>query len=482
MERDALVVGAGPNGLSAAITLARAGLSVTVREAKEKAGGLVACAGFTLPGFIHDVGSAVFPMVGSTGFLSRLPLRGHGLNLIFPEASVAHPLDDGRAVLVWRDMRRTCIGLGRDGPAYSRLVGDLVDSWDDISADILSPLGRPRRPVAFLRFVWKALVPAALFARITFKTYEARSAFAGLCAHGIIPLSHPASTAFGLVMAATCHRNGWPVVEGGSARLADALVSILLGMGGRVITSSAVEDPADIEGCDAVFFDLWPHHAVRIAGRAVSPWYRKAIAGYRSGPGVFKVDWALSGAIPWRARECSLAATVHVGGGIEEISQAEGEVWRGIPPERPFVFLVQPSLFDPSRCPEGRHTAWAYCHVPAGCSFDMTQRIEDQVERFAPGFKGLILERHVMTPEDLEAFDANCVGGDIAGGANTLSQLLARPLPFVKPYVMGGKGLYLCSASTPPGGGVHGLCGHYAALAYLRSKGSSPRGDHGEDG
>jgi len=467
MSPDVVVVGAGPNGLAAAITLAATGRSVEVYEAGPRPGGAVASANLTLEGFVHDVGAAVFPFVGSTGYFSRIPLEKHGLRLVFPEASVAHPLDDGSAVILWRDLDRTCLELGKDGARYRTLVGPVVESWEGLSREILAPPHVPAHPVLLARFVARAAPGAARLASLVFSTRGARAAFGGLASHGIVPLSHPLSSAFALVMAVTCHHRGWPVVEGGSGRLADALVSHLEHLGGRILTSREVRDIRELGQAGAVFFDLWPAHAVKIAGGRVSGRYRSAAVRYRPGPGVFKVDWALAGPIPWKASGCDRAATVHVCGTLEEIARAEREVWEGTCPQRPFVFLVQPTLFDVSRVPAGRHTAWAYCHVPTGSPIDMTERIERQIERFAPGFRDLVLARSTMGPADIEAFDANCVGGDISGGAHTLRQVFARPVFSFNPYVMGEGPLYLCSAATPPGGGVHGMCGHLAAMAYL---------------
>jgi len=465
-----MVVGSGPNGLAAAITLARAGKKVVVHEARDTIGGAVASAELTLPGFIHDVGAAVFPMAVNTPFFRDIPLRDHGLDLIFPEASMSHPFDDGTAAVVYRDPARTIQGLGADGPSYRWLVEPMLRRWEEIEQELFSPLHLPAHPVSLALFGLRVGMPVTVLARMLFRTEKARGLMAGLASHSILPLSHPLSTAFAVIMAVHCHRPGWPIARGGSGALARALASYLASLGGRVVTSRTIRDLDEVDPSDALFLDLAPGHAMDIAGQRLPPAYREGLRRFSQGPGAFKVDWALKRPVPWKAPECLLAATVHLGGTLDEISRAEGEVWKGRCPEKPFVLLVQPSLFDPSRAPSGMHTAWAYCHVPNGSGFDMTGRIEAQVERFAPGFRDLIVGRNVMGPSDIERFDANCIGGDIAGGANTLRQIFGRPVFSVNPYAI-VPGMYLCSASTPPGGGVHGMCGYNAARAFLQGGG-----------
>jgi len=464
---DSIVVGSGPNGLAAAITLAGQGRSVLVYESRQSPGGAVSSAELTLPGFIHDVGAAVFPMVLDTPFFRGLPLKGYGLELIFPHASLAHPFDDGTAALIYRDVDRTIDRLGADGRGYGILVKPIIKRWSELSCDLLSPLHIPYHPLHLANFGIRVIAPVTALARSIFRTPKARALLAGLGAHSILPLTHPLSSLFGIIMAVSCHHPGWPIVRGGAGVLSHALVLHLTSLGGKIMLSHEVRDLNDIEPSRALFFDLAPSGVLRIAGDKLPSAYRKRLACHRAGSGAFKVDWALDGPIPWKAPECLEAATVHLGGSLEEIALSERDVWKGSHPERPFVFLVQPSLFDPSRTPYGKHTAWAYCHVPNGSDFDMTGRIEAQIERFAPGFRDIIIGRNVMPPSAIERFDANCTGGDIAGGANTIRGLFARPVLSFNPYAMPADHMYICSASTPPGGGVHGLCGFHAAHRYL---------------
>ena len=464
---DSVVVGSGPNGLAAAITLAGQGRSVLVYESRQNPGGAVSSAELTLPGFIHDVGAAVFPMVLDTPFFRGLPLKGHGLELIFPHASLAHPFDDGTAALIYRDVDKTIDRLGADGRGYEILVKPILKRWNELSCDLLSPLHIPYHPLHLANFGIRVIAPVTVLARSVFRTPNARALLAGLGAHSILALTHPLSSLFGIIMAVSCHNPGWPIVRGGAGVLSHALVSYLTSLGGKIMLSHEVRDLNDIEPSRALFFDLAPAGVLKIAGDKLPSAYRDRLARHRAGPGVFKVDWALDGPIPWKAPECLEAATVHIGGSLEDIARSERDVWKGSHPERPFVFLVQPSLFDSSRTPYGKHTAWAYCHVPNGSDFDMTGRIEAQIERFAPGFRDSIIGRNIMPPSAIERFDANCIGGDIAGGANTIRGLFARPVLSLNPYAMPADHMYICSASTPPGGGVHGLCGFHAAHRYL---------------
>jgi phytoene dehydrogenase-like protein len=462
------VVGSGPNGLAAAITLARAGGRVLVREAEETIGGGVRSAELTLPGFVHDVCSSIHPFVPGSPFFRALPLGEHGLEIVHPPSALAHPLDDGSAVLVHRSVEETVAGLGEDGEAYRRLVGSVAGAWADLEQVLLGPLlALPRHPVALGRFSAHALLPAARIARGTFATERARALFAGCAAHSMMPLERSPTAAFGLVLLASAHVFDWAFPRGGSQRIADALVSVLRELGGEVVAGAAVDSTDELEAT-TVLCDVVPRELVRIAGSQLPSRYAARLARFPHGPGAFKVDFALDGPIPWTAAECSRAGTVHLGGTLTEIQASERAPWSGKHAERPFVLLAQHSLFDPSRAPKGKHTAWTYCHVPNGSSVDMTERIEAQIERFAPGFRDLVLARSVLPPAELERRNRNVVGGDLNAGAATLWRLVARPVLSSSPYRTPARGLYLCSASTPPGGGVHGMCGYLAARSALR--------------
>lgn len=472
---DAVVVGAGPNGLSAAVVLARAGRSVLVVEADDRAGGGVRSDALTLPGFVHDVCSAIYPLgVGSPVFRS-LPLAVFGLEWVHPAAPLAHPLDDGSAVLLERSVEATAAGLGPDAGAYHRLMAPLVSDAERIVRFVLGPLRVPRHPLALARFASAALCSASSLVSSRFSGERARALFAGLAAHSMLPLERRPSAAFALVLAMLGHTVGWPLPRGGAQRLTDALVGYLRALGGELVTGSPVRGFDDIPLARAVLLDLTPKQVLAVAGERFPPTYRRQLARYRYGPGVFKVDWALAGPIPWRAAGCARAATIHLGGTWEQIAAAERAVTAGRHPERPFVILAQPSLFDSGRAPAGRHTAWAYCHVPNGSRLDMTERIEAQVERFAPGFRDLILARHTMGPSDLERHNPNCVGGDINGGLQDLRQLFTRPAWRLNPYTTPDPRIFLCSSATPPGGGVHGMCGYWAARAALARVLRGPR-------
>ena len=464
---DAVVVGAGPNGLAAAIVLARLGYRVLVIEAKETAGGGVRSAELTLPGFVHDVCSAIYPLGAGSPLFRTFPLADFGLQWIQPPAPLAHPLDDGTAVLLERSLEATAAGLGADGQAYQRLMAPLVKDAGDVLRFVLGPFRLPRRPLVLARFALKALRSATGLATRHFTGERARALVAGLAAHSMLPLERLPAAAFGLVLAMLAHTVGWPLPRGGAQRYADALVGYLQELGGALVTGSGVRSLRDVPNTRAVLFDLTPRPLLQLAGERFPEQYRRRLASYRYGPGVFKVDWALAGPIPWRARECARAATVHLGGTLNEIADAEREVAMGRHPERPFVILTQPSLFDRSRAPHGMHTAWAYCHVPNGSSLDMTAAIEAQVERFAPGFRALILARRASGPAELEQDNPNYVGGDINGGIQDLRQLFTRPAPRLNPYTTPDPCLYICSSATPPGGGVHGMCGYWAARAVL---------------
>lgn len=464
---DAVVIGSGPNGLCAGIALAQAGRSVVVREAKATVGGSCRSAELTLPGFVHDVCSTVHALARVSPFIRTLPLQQHGLELIDPPAPFAHPLDDGTVAVAERTVDATAATLGEDADGYRDLFGPLLRSWESLSPDLLAPAHVPRHPLKLAKFGLKAMRSARGSAEATFRGERAKALLAGAAAHSILPLDAKASASFGLVLTLSAHAAGWPVAKGGSQKLADALASYFVSLGGRIESDAPVENVDELRA-KAIVCDVTPRQLVRIAGRRLPDHYRRALERFRYGPGVWKVDWALDAPIPWKADGCRRAGTVHVGGTLTEIAAAEAAPWNGQHAERPFVLLVQPTLFDPTRAPAGKHTAWAYCHVPHGSTFDMTERIEAQVERFAPGFRERILARSVMSPADMERHNPNLIGGDITGGANLLSQLFTRPVARFDPYRTPEDGLYLCSASTPPGGGVHGMCGYFAARSALR--------------
>ncbi len=465
---DAVVVGSGPNGLAAAITLARSGLRVLVREAAATVGGGTRSEELTLPGFIHDVCSAVHPLGLGSPFFRTLPLDAHGLEWVHPSAPLAHPFDDGSAALLERSLTATGRTLGRDAAAYGRLMAPFVAEWDQLLPELLGPvLHLPRHPVLLARFGRHALRSASVLVRDLFRDEPARALFGGVAGHSVAPLQARPTAAFGLILGLAGHAVGWPVARGGSQRIADALAAYLRTLGGEIETGAPVRALAELPPARAILLDVTPRQMLQLAGDRLPPRYRRRLERFQYGPGVFKIDWALAGPIPWRAAECARAGTVHLAGTLAELERAVAEPWAGKHPERPFVLLTQPTLFDPTRAPPGRHVAWAYCHLPHGSTVDMTERIEAQVERFAPGFRDLILARSTMAADELEARNPNLIGGDIGGGANTLRQTLFRPISGLAPYATPIPGVYLCSASTPPGGGVHGMCGYHAARAAL---------------
>ena len=463
------MVGSGPNGLSAAIALARTGRSVLVLEAAPVPGGGARSAPLTLPGFIHDVCSAVYPLAAASPFFRSLPLADHGLRWIQPPRPLAHPFDDGTAAGVERGRAETQRRLGADGAAWSRVFGGLADEWDTLLPDLLgAPLRWPSHPFRLARFAWRAALPAARLARRAFRAEPARALLAGLAAHAALPLDTPFTSSFGLVLGAAAHAVGWPIAAGGGQAVTDALLGVFCSLGGEVVTEAPVESVEELPPSRAVLLDLTPRQVLRVAGGRLHGRYRRRLERYRYGPGVFKLDLALDGPVPWRAGECALAGTLHLGGTLDEIAASEAAVARGEHHERPFVLAAQPSRFDPSRAPAGRHTLWAYCHVPNGSRRDMTEAVLGQVERFAPGFRSRILAVHAADTARLEAGNPNYVGGDINGGAQDFDQLFGRPDWRRVPYATPARGLYICSSATPPGGGVHGMCGYHAAKAALR--------------
>jgi phytoene dehydrogenase-like protein len=463
---DAVVVGSGPNGLSAAIVLAQAGCKVVVFEAEQTIGGGARSAELTLPGFVHDICSAVHPFAVASPFWRTLPLAAHGLEWIEPPAMIGHPFDDGSAILVERSLGATAARLGRDGDAYMKMIGTVVEDWARLERAVLGPLSFPQHPFVLARFGLHALRSADGLAKRAFKDERTRALFAGIAAHGMLPLDHALTAGFGLTLGAMCHVPGWPIPRGGSQRIADALVRHLQSLGGEVIADSKVTAIDELPPARATLCDLSPKPLLRIAGHKLPRAYRQKLERYRYGMGVFKVDWALAAPIPWQADECRRAGTVHLGGTLNEIAASEKGAWEGRIVDRPFVLLSQPTLFDPSRAPIGKQVVWGYCHVPGASTVNMLDRVEQQIERFAPGFRDRVLARSIMTPADIEAHNANLVGGDIAAGVTDLRQFFARPT--WRNYATPVKGLYICSASTPPGVGVHGMCGYYAATLALK--------------
>jgi phytoene dehydrogenase-like protein len=469
MSRKSCVIGAGPNGLAAAIVLAQAGMQVDVLEAQSTPGGAARTLELTLPGFQHDFGSAVYPLGAGSPFFSSLPLSDHGLEWIHSPAPLAHPLDDGAAVMLERDLTETQSALAIDGPAWGRLVRPFVEHWSNFAPEILGPLRVvPRHPGLMARFGMVALQSAQSVAR-RLRSPRTRALFAGLAAHSFLSLDEPLSAAFAVLMAVSAHTVGWPIPRGGGQSLTNALCSFLSTLKGRVITSSPVQNLASLADYELFLCDLTPRQLIEVGGQRLSEGYRRQLGSYRYGAAAFKVDYALHGPIPWKSSDCLRAATVHLGGSFEEIAASEKAVRSGQHADRPFVLLTQPSLFDHSRAPAGKHTAWAYCHVPNGSRVNMLDKLESQIERFAPGFRDCVLARRVISPSDLESMDANLVGGDIGGGVVDLRQFLFRPT--WRHYATSAKDIYICSASTPPGGGVHGMCGYHAAETALSSLG-----------
>jgi phytoene dehydrogenase-like protein len=468
-EYDAVVVGSGPNGLAAAITLARAGCSVLVCEANATIGGGARSAELTLPGFLHDVCSAVHPLAASSPFFKTLPLERFGLAWVQPEIPLAHPLDDDSAACLHQDLNLTAEQLGGDSRAYRRLMKPLACNWDKLVNELLRPiLHLPRHPVALAQFGIPGICPATLLAKSLFRHKLARALFAGIAAHSFLTLEAPVSSAFALVLGLAGHAVGWPIPRGGSQQITNALADYLRELGGKIEMNRCVDNLNDLPKSRLVLLDVSVWEFLRIAGRQLPAWYRRRLESFRHAPGIFKIDYALSDPIPWKAGACRRAGTIHLGGGMDEIATSERDVARGKIPEHPFVLIAQQSLFDQTRAPRGQHTLWVYCHVPFNCAIDMTDRIESQIELFAPGFRDCILARHKKSAADLDKSNPNLKGGDINGGAANLAQLIARPVLSAAPYRTPIKAVYLCSSSTPPGGGVHGMCGYHAACIALR--------------
>lgn len=466
-EYDAVVVGSGPNGLSAAIALQQAGLSVLMLEAKPTIGGGMRSEELTLPGFVHDICSAIHPLALGSPFFRTLPLANFGLNFINPPVLAAHPLDDGRAAALHLSVDETARSLGVDAESYRNLLEPFVRNWPTLAPDILGPLHWPDHPLNLAQFGLKAMLPVSQLVK-RFNTAEAKSLLGGMAAHAMLPLTNLTTSAIALVLTAAGHRNGWPIPKGGTQAIANALAAYFHSIGGKIETDRFVTSMRDIPAARAVLFDVTPKQLLQIAGNRFSWLYRSQLNRYRYGMGVFKIDWALDGPIPFAAPECQRAGTVHIGGTFDEIAAAEQLTASGQQPDKPFVLLAQQSLFDASRAPAGQHTGWAYCHVPNGSTQDCTELIERQVERFAPGFRDRILARHTFNTVQMEAHNPNYVGGDINGGSIDLRQLFTRPVVRLSPYSTPAPDLFVCSSATPPGGGVHGMCGYHAARVALR--------------
>lgn len=466
---DAVIVGSGPNGLAAAITIAKTGRSVLVMEAAPDIGGGMRSRELTGSGFIHDVCSAVHPLGVASRFFRDLPLADFGLEWIHPEASVAHALDVDTPVVMYPSLEQTAAGLGADGPRYMRLLAPFVERADELLEQLLAPFTLfPRSPLLLLRFGLRAMRSATGLARGWFREDAAPALFAGLAAHSLLPLEHKLTAGVGMLFAVMGHMRSWPIARGGSQAIADALVGYLRSLGGEVITNSRVTQMSDLPPAKAYLFDTIPRTLSRVAGDALPQHFRNKLEAFRHGPGVYKVDWALDGPIPWRHDGYKTAATVHIGGTMGDVAAAERAPWQGECAQAPFILLSQQSLFDSTRAPAGKHVVWSYCHAPSGTTVDMTERIAARIEQFAPGFRDRVIARHVMDPAAMESHNANYPGGDITGGVMDLRQAFSRPVSLFNPYGTPAPQLFLCSASTPPGAGVHGMCGYFAAQAALK--------------
>ena len=467
---DAIVVGSGPNGLSAAVVLAQNGLSVKVIEAADSFGGGTRTKELTEPGFLHDVCSAVHPTAAGSPFLSSLSLNKYGLEWIHPDYPVAHPLDHGQTVVIERSFDKTLDRLGKDAKNYRNLLKDMIDSWPFLAKDIFGSLRNPKHPLSLARFGWYGMFSAKLLSQSIFDTPELRAYFAGLAAHSILPLEKAFTASFGLILGISVHSVGWPIAKGGSIKISEALVNLFTELGGEIELNRRIRDLRELPDSVPILFDLTPHQINDIAGFHFNKTFSNKLKAYKYGPGSFKIDFALSEQVPWENPENAKAGTLHLGGTFNELAYSEREVWKGNHPEKPYVLVAQQSNFDPSRAPKGKHTLWAYCHVPNGSTKDMSIEIENQIERFAPGFKDTIISKSVMNTVQFEKYNANYIGGDINGGAQTFNQLIGRPVLKWNPYKLPYKQLYICSSSTPPGGGVHGMCGFNAAKSVLKNE------------
>lgn len=466
-QYDAIVVGSGPNGLAAAITMQQQGLSVLLIEGKETVGGGMRTQELTLPHYQHDVCSAIHPMALGSPFFSTLPLQQYGLEFIYAPVQAAHPFDDGTAAFLTKSLDETANSLGVDGKRYRNLIQPVVENWHELAQDTMGPFSFPKHPFLLAKFGLNAIQPASLLVK-GFKTKQARGLWAGMSAHAIQPFSNWASSAIGLILAAVGHKYGWPIPKGGSQSIADALAAYFVALGGEIQTNNFIESLDELPPHKVLLLDLTPKQILKIAGEKLATGYKKQLQKYRHGMGVFKVDWALDGPVPFTNEDCGKAATVHLGNIFEEIAHSEKITSQGQHPEKPFVLLAQQSVFDHTRAPEGKQTVWGYCHVPNGSTKDMTAAIENQVERFAPGFKDRIIAKSTLNTQQLEAYNPNYIGGDINGGIIDLQQLYTRPTLSLTPYRTSNQSIYICSSSTPPGGGVHGMCGYHAAKTALK--------------
>jgi len=469
-EYDAVVVGSGPNGLSAAVRLSQKGLKVLVLEAKSTIGGGTRTQELTEQGFLHDVCAAVVPTTAGSPYLSSLGLEEYGLEFIQPEIPYAHPLENGEAAVAYRSLKETALGLGIDESAYKKLYSEFTDHWKYLSQDVFGTLRFPHHPLLMARFGWYGQFSAKHLTNSLFKTEKAKALFAGCAAHSIMPLTNAFSASFGLVLGSSAHAVGWPIAKGGTASITHALAKLLKANGGDIQTNQQVHSLKDIPSTKSVLFDLTPQQVSDIAGDSLPQKYNQKLRDFEYGPGACKVDWALSEPVPWLNEECRKAGTLHLGGTIGEIAEGEQAIWEGKHHDKPYVLLSQPSLFDDTRAPKGKHTLWAYCHVPNGSKEDRTEVIENQIERFAPGFKDTIISKNTITAQGFEQYNHNYIGGDINGGAQVFKQLFGRPVLKWDPYKMPAEGMYICSSSTPPGGGVHGMCGYHAAQSVLKNE------------
>ncbi len=469
-DYDAVVVGSGPNGLSAAVRLAQEHLRVLVLEAAPTIGGGTRTQELTEPGFLHDICSAVHPTAAGSPYLNSLPLEKYGLQWIQPDYPFAHPMENGEALVVSRSIADTAGRLPDDEKSYIRLYQKFVDEWPALAEDIFGTLRLPKHPFIMARFGWYGMFSAKLLGNSLFDHPKAKALFAGCAAHSILPMSKAFSASFGLVLGASAHAVGWPFAKGGSAAITHALAEHFKHLGGEIECNHRVESLRDIPPAQAILFDLTPHQITDIAEGKLPSGYHKNLRSYTYGPGVFKMDWALSEPVPWKNKQCRKAGTLHLGGTFEEIASSEEAIWKGDHHVSPFVLAAQPSVFDDSRAPAGKHTFWAYCHVPNGSEKDMTEAIENQIERYAPGFRDTIISKHTMHAMDFEQYNANYIGGDINGGAQFAKQLFGRPVLRWNPYKIPGSGMYICSSSTPPGGGVHGMSGFHAAEIALKQE------------